>query len=83
MFFVYVIKSKRGLTYTGQTQDLDRRVVEHNHGKSKWTSQDENWELVYSKAFETRSEAIRHERWLKSGVGRDFLREIMVKTSKS
>ena len=79
MYYVYVIKSKTGLTYSGQTQDLEQRLAEHNGGKSNWTSQDENWKFIYSKTFDTRIEAIQYERWLKTGVGRDFLKKILSK----
>jgi putative endonuclease len=75
MYHVYVIQSKRGLIYKGQTDDLDERLKEHNQGRGGWTSQDTNWELIYSKDFETRTEGIKYERWLKTGAGRDFLNQ--------
>ena len=77
MYYAYVIRSKRGLTYIGQTQNLEQRLKEHNTRKSQWTSQDIEWKIIYTKAFETRSEAMRYEKWLKSGAGRDFLKEII------
>ena len=75
MYYVYVIKSKRGLTYIGQTQNLQQRLKEHNAGKSQWTSQDDEWKIIYTKTFESRSEAMRYEKWLKSGTGRDFIKK--------
>ena len=75
MYHVYVIQSNRGLIYTGQTDNLDHRLKQHNQGRSNWTSQDTNWKIVYTKDFKTRTDAIKFERWLKTGAGRDFLKE--------
>ena len=77
-FHVYVLRSRStGKRYFGQTSDLDRRLGEHNdprHNHKKHTSRNEGpWDLSHSEAFETRAEAMRRERWLKSGVGREWL----------
>ena len=65
------------MRYIGQTDDLDRRVREHNdpqHNNKKFTSKHPGpWVLVYFEQFETRAEAMRRERWLKSGRGRVWL----------
>ncbi|MEE9555170.1 MAG: GIY-YIG nuclease family protein [candidate division Zixibacteria bacterium] len=73
MFFVYVIKSSNGKRYTGYTSDLSRRLEEHNSGACKSTKSGNGWKVVYSEEFPTRSEAMKHEKWLKSGIGRKFL----------
>ena len=79
MFFVYVLRSQSsGKTYIGQTADLDRRVSEHNdplHNSAKFTTRHKGpWVLVHSEQFATRSEAMRREKWFKSGVGREWLK---------
>lgn len=46
-FIVYVIKSKEGFRYTGMTEDLPKRLVEHNEKtKSFWTKRGNDWEVV-------------------------------------
>ncbi|MFG0273439.1 MAG: GIY-YIG nuclease family protein [Phycisphaerales bacterium] len=80
MFFVYVLVSEAtGKRYIGQTDDLDRRIAEHNdpqHNPRKFTSRNAGaWRLVYSEPFSTRAAAMARERWLKSGVGRAWLTE--------
>ena len=77
-FWVYVLFSETAhKRYIGQTDDLDRRVREHNtpeHNPMKFTSKHPGpWVLVYSEQYETRSDAMRRERWLKSGQGRAWL----------
>ena len=78
MYFAYVLKStKDGRLYKGMTTDIERRILEHNSGKTKSTRPYGPWELVYSKEFETREQARNHEKWLKSGIGREFLKNIL------
>ena len=75
-YFVYVIKSEEGYRYTGMTEDLEQRREEHNEKrKSFWTKRGTNWRVVYFEEFETKQEALKRERWLKSGHGKKFLKE--------
>ncbi|MBI2327422.1 GIY-YIG nuclease family protein [Candidatus Curtissbacteria bacterium] len=79
MFTVYVIQSQTsGKKYTGQTSDLELRLKRHNGDmKSKLTSYTKinkgPWEIIYKEEFNTRQEAIKREKYLKSHAGRDWL----------
>ncbi|NUM71475.1 MAG: GIY-YIG nuclease family protein [Ignavibacteriaceae bacterium] len=74
-FYVYVIKSDEGLRYTGMTEDLEKRLAEHNNKElSFWTKRGNGWELAYFEEFENKEDALKREKWLKTGVGRDFLK---------
>ncbi|HNW99604.1 MAG TPA: GIY-YIG nuclease family protein, partial [Bacteroidales bacterium] len=75
-FFVYVLKSvSSGKHYTGQTNDIHRRIYEHNAEiLGKFTKNKGPWILIFSKEFDSRAEAMQYEKYLKSGVGRDFLK---------
>ena len=69
MFFVYIIESAVDNSfYIGQTKDLIKRVKYHNEGLSKYTSKKTPWKLVYSEEFNTRTEAIKRERFLKNRI---------------
>ncbi len=75
-YFTYVIKSKEGLHYTGMTEDLDLRLKRHNDKSlSFWTKRGSEWKIIFSKTFNSKREALAFEKWLKSGVGRDFLKK--------
>ena len=77
-YFVYVIKSKEGFIYKGMTDNLQRRLVEHNNKTlSFWTKRGTNWELIYNEEFDNKTEALKRERWLKTGVGREYLVRIL------
>jgi len=78
MFYVYIVKSREGFKYTGMTEDLEKRLAEHNEKKlSFWTKRGNEWKVVYSEVFESKSEALKREKWLKSGVGREFLKRLL------
>lgn len=77
-YFVYVIKSQKdGRLYKGMTSDLDRRIKEHNLGLNKSTKSYFPWVLVYFEQFETRKDARNREKYLKSGIGREYLNNIL------
>ncbi len=74
-YFIYVIKSDEGYRYIGYTSDLQKRLKEHNDKNlSFWTKRGSNWKLIFTKEFETASEAMKYERFLKSGRGREYLK---------
>ncbi|MDP3581897.1 MAG: GIY-YIG nuclease family protein, partial [Ignavibacteria bacterium] len=75
-YTVYVIKSSEGLQYTGTTEDVEKRIIEHNNKTlSFWTKRGSNWEIIYKEEFESKAEALKREKWLKSGVGRNYIKE--------
>ena len=70
-YFTYVLKSEStGSSYVGHTSNLEKRLVEHNNGKSLSTSGKRPWRLVYQEKYTTRSEAALRERYFKSLKGR-------------
>ena len=78
MFYVYVLKSlKNGRHYTGSTNNLERRIYEHNSGQTKYTSIAGPFELIYKETYNTRLEASKREKFLKTGKGREFLKSIL------
>ncbi len=80
MFYAYVLLSlKNGILYKGSTENIDKRVEEHNSGVSKYTSKHLPWKLLHFEEFETRSEALMKEKWFKTGVGRAWVKENFLK----
>jgi putative endonuclease len=71
MYYVYILQSlKTGKLYIGHTDDLARRVEEHNSGwGSKYTRQNGPWMLLYSESCPDRSSAVKRELYLKSTRG--------------
>ncbi|OGE86516.1 MAG: hypothetical protein A3J48_00135 [Candidatus Doudnabacteria bacterium RIFCSPHIGHO2_02_FULL_46_11] len=75
MFYIYVLKSqKNGKRYIGASSKTGvERVVEHNSGTNKFTRHNRPWTLIYEETFATKNEALRREKFLKSGQGRKWL----------
>ena len=77
MFTVYALKSgKDGRIYVGFTQDINRRLKEHNSGKTKSTKGWVPWFVIFTEEVETREEARAREIYLKSGVGKEYLKSL-------
>ena len=77
-YYVYVIQSIEGYKYTGMTEDLELRLRQHNEKSlSFWTKRGTNWKLVYNEEFYNKTDALKREKWLKTGVGREFIKNIV------
>lgn len=67
MFYVYILKSKIvERFYIGHTNNLVRRLEEHNAGKTRSTKAFVPWEIVYTEKFLTKTEAYNREMEIKS-----------------
>jgi len=75
MYWVYILKNNCNRIYIGQTAYLFSRVKRHKNGQSYWTSRFKEWRLIYYEKFKTRAEAMKREKELKSGKGRDELKK--------
>jgi len=72
---VYVLEFAASRLYVGMTKDLDRRLKEHQRRQSPSTrGLKGEFELIYQRGFPNYAEARKHEKFLKSGGGREFLK---------
>lgn len=77
MHTVYAIRSRaKPYIYVGMTTDLDRRLKEHNDGKSRTTRPYRPFKPIHTEVFSTRLEARAREKQLKSGYGKEFLKQL-------
>ena len=56
------------------TNVLERRIAEHNNGENKSTKAYRPFKLIYSETFPDRISARAKEKYLKSGIGKEFLK---------
>ncbi len=76
-FIVYVLFSQiHNKHYTGFTSDLEIRMESHNVFGKGWTARFRPWKIIFSKDFDDKNEAMKYEKWLKSGVGREFIKSL-------
>ncbi|OHB56929.1 MAG: hypothetical protein A2173_06835 [Planctomycetes bacterium RBG_13_44_8b] len=82
VYHVYILQSlKTGKLYIGQTNNLIRRIEEHNNGYGKYTRQNGPWILLYRESHPSRSSAMKRERHLKSSRG-SYEKKILAGISK-
>lgn len=75
-YYTYVLLSlKNNDIYIGSAEDLYDRVDLHNQGKVKSTKGYKPWKLLEHHEFKSRSEAFRHEKFLKTGQQKELLKK--------
>ena len=78
MITVYAIKSlTRNYIYVGMTNDLKRRLEEHNNGENRSTKTYKPFVLIFSENFSDRTSAREKEKYLKSGIGKEILKSLI------
>jgi putative endonuclease len=67
MWFVYILLCQDGSFYTGATNNIEKRFLDHQSGKGgKYTRSHKPVKLIYSEKFTTQSEALKREIKIKS-----------------
>ena len=83
MYYVYVLFSlKDRKLYVGYSQDIEKRIEDHNHGRVTATENRLPIKLIYFEAYLSSTEAKRREQYLKGGSGRAQLKVQLQETLK-
>jgi len=78
MQYVYILKSlKDSKRYIGLTNNVARRIRQHNNGEVAATKGRRPFELIHVEEYKDRIEATKREQFLKTGVGRKELNKIL------
>ena len=73
-YYVYILQSeKNGRYYIGSTDDLFRRLQDHNWSRTPSTKSGIPWKIVYSEEFTTRSDAMKREYEIKAKKSRKYI----------
>jgi putative endonuclease len=77
MWYCYVLKSRKNESlYTGFTNDLKRRFLEHNQKRGGAYSQClAPFDLIFYEAYIEKDDATKAEKFFKSGYGREVLKD--------
>ena len=76
MYFAYILRSEKdGRFYYGSTKNVEMRLAKHNKGDVRATTGRRPFILHYKEEFETRSEAVKRERFFKTIDGYNWLKE--------
>ena len=77
-YFVYVIKSQvDGRIYVGFSSDVEKRLKEHNCGKTKSTKGFCPWVMIFKEEIPDRIEARKKEKYYKTGIGKEKLKNMV------
>jgi len=75
MYFTYVLQSEKDhQLYVGYTKNLKERIVFHNQGKVRATAERRPLTLIYYEACLNEVDAVKREKYLKTGYGRRYLK---------
>ena len=81
MWFVYVIQCVDESLYTGSTNNLEKRFLEHKNGKGgHYTRSHKPVKIIYSENLPTQSEALKREAEIKSWSREKKIRTLLLKT---
>ncbi len=74
MYYVYIIQSinNSDKIYVGCTENIDKRLSNHNSGTTDHTAKYKPWKLIMYLAFDSEIKAVEFEKYLKSHSGRAF-----------
>jgi putative endonuclease len=79
MYSVYILKNNlTGRHYIGSTNNLERRISEHNRGQNKSTRSIGVWQLIYLENFSSSTEAKNKERKIKSFKGGNAFKKLIM-----
>jgi len=77
-YFVYAIKSDIDQRiYVGFTSNVNKRIKEHNSGKTRSTKGYRPWKLIFTEECQSRIEAREKEKYYKSGIGKEKLKDMV------
>lgn len=75
MYHIYILKSiNSNHYYTGQTNNIESRILLHNAGRINWSKRYRPWKIVYTEEYSNRNEAVKREKYLKSHAGRNWIK---------
>jgi predicted GIY-YIG superfamily endonuclease len=83
--FVYILQSMRDPAecYVGVTSDSCTRLAAHNAGHAPYTDGNRPWRALVVIEFDEEEPALKFERYLKTGSGREFARRHFRQTATS
>ena len=77
-YYVYILQSlKDASLYIGYTNDLKRRIKQHNSGLDKYTKKYMPWKLIHYETYLNDKDARRRERYLKTSQGSRLLKRML------
>lgn len=79
MYHIYILYSvSANKYYVGHTDNIERRLFEHNNGMTRFTSNmASDWKIMYTETFESRALAAKREREIKARKSRVYIQSLI------
>ena len=78
MYYFYIIFSKNlNRYYIGHSKDPLKRLTKHNTNHKGWTGKTNDWEIIYTEEFKTKSNAYARERQVKRWKSRKAIERLI------
>lgn len=75
-YMTYILLSKIAKkTYVGHTDNLLRRLEEHNRGRSIFSSRYRPWVILYNESYSLEVDAVKREKYFNSAAGRRWIKK--------
>ena len=82
MYYVYIIQSEKdGTYYKGFSENYAARLLQHNAGKSPYTSNKIPWKLIHVEQYELKKDALKREKNIKQATRARI--EALIKSPKN
>ena len=82
-FYVYILySSSADMYYVGSTNDIERRLSEHNRIKGKFTDRGMPWRLVYKEVYPDRGQALSRELSIKKMKSRQYIEDLISRSDR-
>ncbi|MBU1043937.1 MAG: GIY-YIG nuclease family protein [Candidatus Omnitrophica bacterium] len=78
MYTLYILISQSTKRYyVGQTSNLKKRIKYHLSGYTSFGKRNKDIELVFNKVYDTRSKAVKAERFIKKQKSHSFIQDLI------
>ncbi len=83
MFYTYILYSDSlDRYYIGSTENLEERLKKHNNKNKGFTNRSSDWQIVYTKSFDLKSEAAAFERQIKNWKSKIMIQKLITAGSE-
>ena len=80
-YYVYILYSQlKNRYYIGSTADSEKRLLRHNAGATISTKSGRPWKIVFTKEFETKTQALKFENYLKRMKSRKIIEDLIIES---
>ena len=77
-YFIYILFSEKlNRYYIGSTHNISQRLKRHNAGATKSTKAGRPWKVVYAEKYNSKTDAIKRENYLKRMKSRKFIESLI------